>query len=90
VGTALGAVSAHALANPKSFGLDAAAPSAFLALVAPSLRGRDPWIVALVAAAVATVVVPYVAPGVPTLLAAAVAVVVGLSVSPGTQKLVDP
>jgi len=30
-------------------GLDAAAPAAFLGLLAPRLRGREPWLVAAVA-----------------------------------------
>src|SRR2546430_16973945 len=37
-GTLLGAVGAKALGNPATFGLDVAAPAAFLALLAPRLR----------------------------------------------------
>src|SRR5450631_3576045 len=76
--TLIGALSTHALSDPKVLGLDAAAPAAFLALMAPRLRSREPWVVALVAAAVALVSVPFVPAGVPVLFAAAVAVVAGV------------
>ena len=76
--TLIGALSTHALSDPKVLGLDAAAPAAFLALMAPRLKSREPWVVALVAAAVAMVSVPFVPTGVPVLLAAAVAVVAGI------------
>jgi predicted branched-subunit amino acid permease len=76
--TLIGALSAHAFSDPRVLGLDAAAPAAFLALMAPRLRSREPWVVALVAAAVALVSVPFVPAGVPVLFAAAVAVVAGV------------
>src|SRR5471030_2549110 len=76
--TLIGALSTHALSDPRVFGLDAAAPAAFLALMAPRLKSREPWVVALVAAAVAMVSVPFVPTGVPVLLAAVVAVVAGV------------
>jgi predicted branched-subunit amino acid permease len=76
--TLIGALSTHALSDPRVFGLDAAAPAAFLALMAPRLQSREPWVVALVAAAVAIVSVPLVPTGVPVLLAAVVAVVAGV------------
>lgn len=76
--TLIGALSTHALSSPRVFGLDAAAPAAFLALMAPRLKSREPWVVALVAAAVAIVSVPFVPTGVPVLLAAVVAVAAGV------------
>jgi predicted branched-subunit amino acid permease len=76
--TLLGAVGAGALRDPRDLGLDAAAPAAFLALLAPRMRSAQPWVVGLVAALVAVASVPYVPIGVPVLLAAAVALV-GLS-----------
>jgi predicted branched-subunit amino acid permease len=78
VGTLLGAMAGEVLPSPRSLGLDAAVPAAFLALVAPRMHGREPWTVALVAAGVALVSVPLVPAGVPVLLAAAVAVVFGV------------
>jgi branched chain amino acid efflux pump len=76
--TLLGALSAHAFSNPRVLGLDAAAPAAFVALMAPRLRSREPWVVALLAATVALVSVPFVPAGVPVLFAAAVAVIAGV------------
>jgi predicted branched-subunit amino acid permease len=76
--TLIGALGAHAFSDPRVLGLDAAAPAAFLALMAPRLRSREPWVVALVAAAVALVSVPFVPAGVPVLFAAAVAVIAGV------------
>ena len=78
LGTLAGAIAGEVLPDPKALGLDAAVPAAFVALLAPRMRGREPWAVALIAAAVAVVAVPYVPTGVPVLLAAAVAVVAGM------------
>lgn len=74
LGTAVGALGADAVADPSVLGLDAAAAAAFLALLGPRLRGREPWAVAGAAAVVAVVAVPVVPPGVPVLVAALVAV----------------
>jgi predicted branched-subunit amino acid permease len=73
--TLLGAAGAGALRDPRELGLDAAAPAAFLALLAPRMRSAEPWVVALVAAAVALVSAPFVPIGVPVLLAGLVALV---------------
>jgi predicted branched-subunit amino acid permease len=78
IGTLMGALFTQAVPDPKALGLDAAAPAAFLALLAPRMRALSPWLVALVAAGVAIVSVPFVPAGVPVLLAAAVAVVFGV------------
>jgi predicted branched-subunit amino acid permease len=77
--TLVGAVLGNQLGDPRDFGLDAAAPAAFLALLAPRLRGRSPWLTALAGAAVAVAVVPVVPAGVPVLLAALVPVVAVLA-----------
>jgi predicted branched-subunit amino acid permease len=76
--TLIGAVAASELHDPRVLGLDAAPPAAFLALMAPRLRSREPRVVALVAAVVAIASVPFVPNGVPVLLAAGVAVVAGI------------
>jgi predicted branched-subunit amino acid permease len=73
--TFLGAVGAGAVSDPRDLGLDAAAPAAFLALLAPRLRGTQPWLIAVVAALVAVASVPFVPIGVPVLLAGLVALV---------------
>jgi len=73
LGTLLGAFGAQMLSDPSVLGFDAAVPAAFLALLAPRMRSREPWAVALVAALVALVAVPFLPAGVPVLLAAAAA-----------------
>jgi predicted branched-subunit amino acid permease len=77
LGTAVGVVGASVLSDPKVLGLDAAAPAAFLALLAPRLRGRETWAIALVAALIAVLATPLVPPGVPVLIAAAFGILVG-------------
>ena len=72
--TLIGALAAGALPDPKAFGLDAVAPAAFLALLAPRLRGRGPLGLAVAAAVIALVVTPFVPSGVSVLAAAGVAV----------------
>jgi predicted branched-subunit amino acid permease len=86
LGTVIGALGAQAIPDPKSLGLDAAAPAAFLALLAPRMKGRPMWAVALVAALVAVVSVPFVPAGVPVLLAALVTVVAGLTLETGGKR----
>ncbi len=78
IGTLIGAVGASWLSDPRALGLDAAAPAAFLALLAPRLRGRERWALALVAASVAVLAVPLVPVGVPVLLAGLVGAIAGL------------
>jgi predicted branched-subunit amino acid permease len=72
--TLVGAVAGSVLGDPRSLGLDAAAPAAFLALLAPRMRGRPAWTTAVVGALVAIAVVPVVPAGVPVLVAALVPV----------------
>jgi predicted branched-subunit amino acid permease len=73
--TLLGALAGATLSDPGAFGLDAAAPAGFLALLAPRLSAREPQVVAGLAAAAALVSVPLAPAGVPVLVAAAVAVI---------------
>jgi predicted branched-subunit amino acid permease len=77
LGTLIGAVGAHALSNPRTVGLDAAAPAAFIALLAPRVRTRRSLAVAIGAAAVAMASVPFLPAGGPVLVAALVAIVTG-------------
>jgi branched chain amino acid efflux pump len=72
--TLLGALAGDALSDPRALGLDAAAPAAFVALLAPRLDSREPRVVAALAACAALVSVGFVPAGVPVLVAAAVAV----------------
>jgi predicted branched-subunit amino acid permease len=69
-GTLIGALATKAISDPKVFGLDAAVPAAFLALLAPRLRAREPLAIAIAAAGVAIVVLPFVPAGVPLLIVA--------------------
>ena len=74
----IGALATHALPNPKVLGFDAAPPAAFLALLAPRLRSREPMAIALVAAVVAIVALPFVPAGVPLIIVAVLVALVGL------------
>ena len=76
--TLLGALAGNALGDPKRYGLDAAAASAFLALLWPRLRAREAQAVAVAAAFVAMVLSPGVPAGVPVLVAGLTAVVAGV------------
>lgn len=76
--TLVGALAGNALGDPKRYGLDAAASSAFLALLWPRLRAREAQAVAVAAAFVAMVLAPAVPAGVPVLAAGLAAVVGGL------------
>jgi branched chain amino acid efflux pump len=78
LGTLIGALATHALPNPKVLGFDAAPPAAFLALLAPGLRSREPMAVALLAAVVAIAVLPFVPPGVPLLIVAVLVALFGM------------
>lgn len=78
-GTVAGALAAHAIADPKVFGLDAAPPAAFLALLAPRLRAREPLAIAMASAVVAVAVLPFVPAGVPLLVVALLVAVYGLT-----------
>ncbi|MEX0151213.1 AzlC family ABC transporter permease [Microbacterium sp. LMI1-1-1.1] len=76
--TFAGALLGDVLGDPRAYGLDAAAAAAFLALLWPRLRGRQPLAVATGAAIVAAALTPVLMPGIPVIAAAAVAVAVGL------------
>ncbi len=75
--TAGGALAGNALGDPATYGLDAAAAAAFVALLWPRLRGRDPLATAALAVVLTVVVAPFTPAGVPVLVAALAALVVG-------------
>jgi 4-azaleucine resistance transporter AzlC len=77
VGTLVGALVGRAV-DPAAFGLDAAAPAVFLALLWPRLASAAQRWVALAGAGVALLLVPLVPQGVPVIAAAGVAVLAGL------------
>jgi predicted branched-subunit amino acid permease len=68
--TLVGALAGSALGDPKRFGLDAAASAAFVALLWPRLRARQPVAIAVVGAVVTTALVPVIPTGLPVLAAA--------------------
>ena len=75
--TFAGALLGSALADPSVYGLDAAAAAAFLGLLWPRLKQRQPLIVATAAAFVAVSLTPVLPSGVSILLAALIALAVG-------------
>jgi predicted branched-subunit amino acid permease len=77
--TLIGALLGNAMGDPRAYGLDAAAAAAFVALLWPRLRGREPLAVAAIAVVLTVLVAPFAPAGVPVLVAALAAlVVVGL------------
>ena len=76
LGTLVGVLVGGVVGNPLTWGLDAALPAGFLALLVPHLRDRNKRRAALIGAAVAAVGIPFLPAGLPVLLAALGAVVV--------------
>lgn len=76
--TAVGAILGDALGDPRSWGLDAAAAAAFLALLWPRIQARQPIAVAAVSAVVTVVAIPTTPPGIPILIAAGAGLLVAL------------
>ncbi len=70
IGTLVGALAGDLIGDPNRFGLDAAFPAGFLALLVPHLRHVRGKAAACLGAAIALVAVPFVPVGVPVLLAA--------------------
>lgn len=75
--TLIGALIGDVLGDTKTYGLDAAAAAAFLALLWPRLTRLQPIAVAVGAAVVAACLTPVLAPGLPVIIAAVVALLVG-------------
>lgn len=71
--TLVGALIGTSLGDPRQFGLDGAAVAAFVGLLWPRLRGRDPWAVAVICAVVTVLVTPVLPAGLPIVVAAIVA-----------------
>jgi len=76
-GTLIGALATHLVPDPKVLGLDAAPPAAFLALLAPRLRAREPMAIALAAGVVALMCLPFVPAGIPLLIVAVLVALYG-------------
>jgi predicted branched-subunit amino acid permease len=87
LGTLAGALATHAFSSPKVLGLDAAPPAAFLALLAPRLRAREPLAVALAAGALSLILLPFVPAGIPLLVVAAAVAAYGMRrAAPGAPQ----
>jgi 4-azaleucine resistance transporter AzlC len=77
VGTALGVAFGDVIGDPGSWGLDAAFPALFLALLVPQLTGRRETAAAVLGAGIALALTPFTPAGVP-IVAAAAACLIGL------------
>ena len=75
--TGAGSYAGDLIGEPADFGLDAAFPALFLALLVGQVEGRQGTVAAFLGAAVALALVPFVPVGLP-IVAAAVACLVGL------------
>ena len=76
--TLLGALAGDALGDPTTYGLDAAVPAAFVALLWPRLSSWLSRATALAAGLFALALVPFTRPGLPIIAAAGVAVLAAL------------
>jgi 4-azaleucine resistance transporter AzlC len=83
LGTALGAVAGPVIGEPETYGLDAAIPAAFVALLWPQLPDLASRLTAVLAVGLTVVLVPVVPVGIPVLAAGLVAVGVALVDRPG-------
>ncbi len=88
--TFVGAIAGDAIGDPATYGLDAAVPAAFLALVWPRLgSARTRW-TAVCAAALALSLVPFTRPGIPIIAAGSIAVLAALKSPAATKGEVPP
>jgi 4-azaleucine resistance transporter AzlC len=76
LGTLIGALAGSAI-DPQTFGLDAAFPAGFVAMVAPQLRRPPGLLVGVLGALICLVLIPFTPVGVP-ILCSTVAVLVGI------------
>jgi branched chain amino acid efflux pump len=83
-GTLAGALLGGGLGDPRSLGLDAMFPAAFLALLAPQLRRPGAPAAAVAGAMIAVAVLPFAPAGVPV-IAALAGVLPGLLVARGVK-----
>jgi 4-azaleucine resistance transporter AzlC len=84
-GTLAGALVGGGLGDPRTLGLDAMFPAAFLALLAPQLRRAGAPVAAVAGVVVAVVLLPFAPAGVPV-IAALAGVVPGVLVARGVRS----
>jgi predicted branched-subunit amino acid permease len=75
--TILGALSASLLEDPARWGLDSAVPAAFLALLWPQLTSIRLRLIALISMAMALLLSPLLAPGLPIISVVLIALIAG-------------
>lgn len=78
VATLIGALAGNAMGDPAKYGMDAAFPAAFLALLWPRLDSARKRLAAVAGGALAVSLVPVMRPGLPVIAAAGVAVLAAL------------
>jgi len=76
--TFLGALGASAIGDPAVWGLDAAVPAAFCGLIWPRLKNKTHFVVSAVAIALALLLTPITAAGIPIITTVLLAVIFGL------------
>lgn len=81
-GTMLGVAFGDLIGDPATWGLDAAFPALFLALLVPQLTTRDARLAALLGAVIALALTPFTPAGVP-IIAASAGCLVGLRTARG-------
>jgi 4-azaleucine resistance transporter AzlC len=84
-GTLAGALLGGGLGDPRTLGLDAMFPAAFLALLAPQLRRPGAPVAAIAGATIALALVPFAPAGVPV-IAAIAGIIPGLLVANGVRR----
>jgi 4-azaleucine resistance transporter AzlC len=88
-GTIIGVAFGDLIGDPATWGLDAAFPALFLALLVPQLDGRRAIEAALLGAAIALVLTPFTPVGVP-IIAASAACLLGLRERTGHPEPGEP
>lgn len=73
--TAVGAAAHTVLRDPSAWGLDAALPALFVALLQPLVSRREGLVAAALGATIALALTPFASPGIPILAAASVSLV---------------
>lgn len=88
-GTAIGIAFGDVIGDPARWGLDAAFPALFLALLVPQLHNRRALAAAILGATIALVLTPFTPPGVP-IIAASAACLLGLLPDAETPDVGEP
>jgi 4-azaleucine resistance transporter AzlC len=84
-GTLIGALAGGGIGDPRTYGLDAMFPAAFLALLAPQLRLQGAPVAAVAGAAIGIALVPFTPAGVP-IIAALAGIIPGVLVGRGVRE----